>query len=183
MKNRAKTLLALLLLTVGMLSGCAGRKSRAFPWATAILVRPTPAKPAANPANEGGDAEPDLRMAVPPVSPHVIPTRTSPARPRVPAAPSEDATAKTESPLIAPELSSREVSAAQSETNESLGAASRNLDAARGRKLNAVQVDLVSKVHGFINGARDAMRSGDWTSARNLARKAQVLSEQLIASF
>lgn len=177
-KNPSAALAAALALVA--LCGCAQRKSRAFPWATAILVRPAPPGPAVSP----GDGEaPDLRMAVPPVSAHIIPTRAVPPRPRVPAPAGDAVNLKSDAPLIAPEASPGEVSAARAEISESLAIADRNLVTARGRKLSAVQLDLVSKVNGFMNGAREAERSADWSRARNLASKAKVLSEQLVASL
>jgi hypothetical protein len=49
--------------------------------------------------------------------------------------------------------------------------------------LNATQQDLVSKVRGFADNAREAMRSGEWVRAKNLSSKAEVLSEQLATSL
>lgn len=65
--------------------------------------------------------------------------------------------------------------------NESVAVAQKNLDATRGRTLNANQSDLASKVASFLQESKDAARDGDWTRARNLAKKAQVLSEELHA--
>jgi hypothetical protein len=38
-------------------------------------------------------------------------------------------------------------------------------------------------VKGFISDAREAGRAGDWPRARDLAKKAQVLSEELANSL
>ena len=65
--------------------------------------------------------------------------------------------------------------------NESVAIAQKNLDAAKGRTLNPTQSDLASKVTSFLQESKDAAREGDWTRARNLAKKAQVLSEELSA--
>jgi hypothetical protein len=46
-----------------------------------------------------------------------------------------------------------------------------------------MQEDLASKVRGFGDNAREAMRSGDWARAKSLAKKAEVLSEQLAGSL
>ena len=54
--------------------------------------------------------------------------------------------------------------------------------ATRGKRLNASQTDLVSKIKGFLKDAREAAQAGDWARARNLAKKAQVLSEELVRS-
>jgi len=67
--------------------------------------------------------------------------------------------------------------------NDSVAIAQRNLDAAKGRTLNPTQTDLASKVTSFLRESKDAVRDGDWTRARNLAKKAQLLSEELAASL
>jgi len=42
---------------------------------------------------------------------------------------------------------------------------------------------LTSKVSSFLQESKLAARDGDWTRARNLAKKARVLSEELAASL
>ncbi|HEY6385967.1 MAG TPA: hypothetical protein VIX91_09820 [Candidatus Acidoferrum sp.] len=64
-----------------------------------------------------------------------------------------------------------------------MAAAERNLAAASGKSLSATQSDLASKVRSFISDARESGREGDWARARDLAKKAQVLSEELIGSL
>jgi len=54
---------------------------------------------------------------------------------------------------------------------------------ARGKKLNATQLDMASKINGFLKDAREAAQSGDWGRARNLAKKAEVLSNDLVSSL
>jgi hypothetical protein len=80
-------------------------------------------------------------------------------------------------------LSPAETAAAQEQTNQSLGVAERNVNAAQGKSLNATQLDLASKIRSFIAEAREAANTGDWTRARNAAKKAQVLSEELASSL
>jgi hypothetical protein len=84
---------------------------------------------------------------------------------------------------LEPELSAQEVAAAQQQINDSVMIARRNLDAAKGRSLNPTQADLTSKVSSFLQESKLAARDGDWTRARNLAKKARVLSEELAASL
>jgi hypothetical protein len=84
--------------------------------------------------------------------------------------------------MIAPQLSPRETVAAQVQTEESLNIAEKNLAAMRGENLNAAQSDLVSKIQGFIKDAREAAKLLDWTRARSLSKKAQLLSEELVGS-
>jgi hypothetical protein len=80
-------------------------------------------------------------------------------------------------------LSTQESASLQRETNQSLTASERNLAASAGKSLNATQSDLASKVRSFISDAREAGRAGDWIRARDLAKKAQVLSEELAESL
>jgi hypothetical protein len=65
----------------------------------------------------------------------------------------------------------------------SLNVAEKNLARSQGKKLSGTQSDLAAKVKGFIGDARSAGRDGDWTRARSLANKAQILSEELVASL
>jgi hypothetical protein len=80
-------------------------------------------------------------------------------------------------------LSAQESVALQHETEQSLSTAERNLAASAGKSLNATQADLAAKVRNFIADAREAARAGDWALARTLAKKAQVLSDELVASL
>jgi len=84
---------------------------------------------------------------------------------------------------MAPEFSTQEVEAAKAEIQRNLDMMEKNLTLSFGRSLNAAQQDLVSKVHGFAENAREAMKSGDWVRAKNLSKKAEVLSEELAASL
>ena len=86
-------------------------------------------------------------------------------------------------PQIAPQLTPAETSAAQQQTSQSLSVAERNIGSARGKTLNATQQDLASKVRSFMAEAREAANSGDWTRARNAAKKAEVLSQELASSL
>jgi len=86
-------------------------------------------------------------------------------------------------PVIAPQLTLQESATAQQETNQSLSIAEKNLAAVRGKKLNAAQSDMVSKISGFLKDAREAAQTGDWSRARSLAKKAEVLSNELIGSL
>jgi hypothetical protein len=131
------------------------------------------------------DPIPELRLEFPAL-PSRITTHSGPARPRVPAATSAGAGAeieRSESSLITPQLSGEEIAAAQQQTNQSLSIAERNLQFARGRRLNAAQLDLVSKIRGFLKDAHEAAKVGDWARARSLSKKAQVLSEELVTSL
>ena len=130
------------------------------------------------------DPVPDLRLELPP-PPAPLAAPGAPARPRS-AAPSTNENARTErldAPRIVPELSPQESVSLRRETDESLIAAERSLSMTKGKSLNAMQSDLASKVRSFMGDSREAGRAGDWARALNLAKKAQVLAEQLANSL
>jgi hypothetical protein len=132
------------------------------------------------------DPGPELRLELPPFPSHLMSIRSAPQRPRVSAPPSaisgNDAD-KLETPMIAPQLTPQESAVAQQQTNQSLSIAEKNMESARGKTLSAAQSDLVSKIRGFIKDAREAAQITDWSRARSLAKKAQVLSEELAGSL
>jgi hypothetical protein len=132
------------------------------------------------------DPIPELRLEFPAVPFRMMTPHSAPARPRVPAATSAGVGAeseRSESSLITPQLSAEETAAAQHQTNQSLRIAEKNLQSARGKRLNTTQTDLVSKIRGFLTDAHEAAKVADWARARSLSKKAQVLSEELVASL
>lgn len=165
-----------------VIAGCAERKRPTLAWAAAVQVRPLP--PAPKPA-VASEPLPDLRLEFPAQPLRLVVVRSAPARPRVPAPPAaENAPAsKTETPLIVPQLSPAESQALQEQTNRSASEAMKNLSAADGKTLNVTQTDLASKVRSFLADSEEAGRAGDWRRARNLARKAEVLSQELAGSL
>jgi len=161
------------------------RKGPKIPWAKAVQVRPVLQARAAE-DEVASVAAPELKFEVPSFGTVLVPVRNGPPRPRG-SAPSPTNTGtdaeKTEAPTIASQLTPQETVVAQQETNQSISIAERNLASVRGKTLNAVQTDLVSKIKGFLKDAREAAQAGDWKRARSLAKKAQVLSEELTGSF
>jgi hypothetical protein len=177
------------LAAVTLLSiGCAENRPRAYPWATAIHVRPRMPAPAAGyiaPPLLMDESAPDLPwdFSAPPT---ILVGARQPARPRTAStqpAPGAAEPAKAEEPLLAPQLSEQEIAAAQRQMNDSIAAAQRNLSGAKSHRLNTTQTDLASKVNSFLEDSRAAVKDGDWTRAKNLAKKAQVLSEELAGSL
>jgi hypothetical protein len=167
-----------------LLSGCAARKKTTIPWSTAVLVRPVMPQLSSAP-DDLEDPVPELKLEIPPPPPSLS-TRPVPPRPRriaPPATNQNTAPEKTDNPQIVPELTTQVSSALQREANQTLATAERNLAATAGKSLDATQSDLASKVRSFIFDAREAGRAGDWERARDLAKKAQVLSEELAASL
>jgi len=177
---------ALLCCATFALAGCAAKKRPNVPWATAVQAKPVLQAHTAGTSATAEDLGPELHIELPPFPGHLIPVRTAPPRLRVgtpPSANSGNDPEKLEAPLIAPQLTPQESAVAQQQANQSLGIAEKNLASARGRNLNAAQSDLVSKIRGFIKDAREAAQVADWSRARSLANKAQVLSEELVGSL
>ena len=162
------------------------RRRPDIPWATAVQVKPIALQHTAEANGVSEDPLPELRFELPPSSSRLNSLRTAPPRPRSsipPTATTGNDTEKSEAPTIVPQLTPQEFAVAQQQTNESLGIAERNLRAARGKTLSAAQSDLVSKIRGFMKDAREAAQITDWSRARSLAKKAQVLSEELASSL
>jgi len=182
-RSNARIFFAVLGSAAILVSGCAARKKPTIPWGTAVLVRPiVPERPSTN--EDLTDPVPDLRLEIPPPLPPLAP-RPGPVRPRIVASTTNPnaVAGKPGTPQIVPELSTQESASLQRETDQSLRTADQNLAATSGKSLNATQADLASKVRSFISDAREAARAGDWARARDLAKKAQVLSEELASSL
>jgi len=162
------------------------RKRPAIPWATAVQVKPVTQPSMGETSSVPDDLLPELRLELPPFPDHLITVRSAPPRPRVgmsPSAATGTDAEKLEAPMMAPQLTPQESAVAQQQTDRSLGIAEKNLGSAQGKNLNAAQADLVSKIRGFIKDAREAAQITDWSRARSLAKKAQVLSEELAGSL
>jgi len=160
------------------------RRRPGIPWATAIQVRPVIQPQTAASKEIPEDSIPDLRLEFPALPSRMMTTHSAPPRPRGPTATSAGAESeRSESSLITPQLSAEETVVAQQQTNTSLSIAEKNLQSARGKRLNAAQTDLVSKIRGFLKDAREAAQVADWARARSLSKKAQVLSEALVTSL
>ena len=177
-----KKWLVLLCLCVAWTAGCFTRRPAAKPIAYYVPVEHPVVRVATAVELE---APPDIPSEVPEAPAELVISRSAPARPHVapPPAPEPAPVEKAAEPVIAPELTKQEVNAAMAETQRNLEQMEKNLTLAWGRKLNASQQDLISKVRGFAESAREAMRNGDWVRAKNLSKKAEVLSEELAASL
>jgi hypothetical protein len=169
------------------LSGCAEQKkvqARKFPWGVAASARPKLVALTLPANDENDDLMPVAELDVPPPPGPLSEFRVMPVRPRVVAIPGTASDATKPEPLeIVPELTPEETVAAKEQTGNSLGIAERNIGSARGKALNRTQLDLASKVRSFIAEAREASHAGDWTRARDAAKKAEVLSEELARSL
>jgi hypothetical protein len=174
------------LLFVALASGgCAEHKRATLPWPTASVVHPRIPEVAAMDTDIAEEDAPELRLELPaPVMSFPPATTVRPPRVRTAAPPPVAVeVSKPQSPVAAPSLSAEESSTAQQETNASLAAAEKGLGVAQGKNLNAAQTDMVSKITGFMADARAASAISDWTRAQTLARKAQLLVEELVKSL
>jgi hypothetical protein len=174
----SRILLLPMCLSVMFCGGCLVKKRPAAHFENTVLAHPViPSAPAENALGEA----PDLGIEPTPMPARLAPPRNPPARPKVAASPATEpaAAGKPNEPAIAPELSTGELAAAKADALASLDAAERNLAATRGKALNAAQADLASKIRGFMDAAREAMRNSDWQRATNMAKKAEVLAREL----
>jgi hypothetical protein len=130
------------------------------------------------------EAPPDIAIEIAP-PPRLSTSRNMPPRPRVAqTAPSEPAIVQQPAdPIIVPDLTVEQSNAAKSEAQHSLEIAEWNLAQTQGKKLNSTQEDVASKIRGFMESARSAMKNSDWQRAKNLAKKAELLSHELVANL
>jgi hypothetical protein len=169
-----------------VLSGCSMRKRPTIPWATAVQVKPIIQVRSTQASGISEDAIPDLQFEFAAFPLPLIIGRSAPPRPRVSAPTAANAVndaERLEAPMISPQRTPQETAADQQETNQSLAIVEKNLASTRGKRLNAAQSDRASKIRGFLKDAREAAGTGDWSHARSLAKKAQVLSEELASSL
>jgi len=177
-----KLLFALACVCVLSAAGCFSKRPPASHFAALHLGAPN--VPASN-VESLADNPPDIPHENSSQLPQLAIGHNAPARPRVTSnpAPEPSRSEKAPEPIIAPEVPTQEMQAAKNDSEQSLNVAERNLSLTSGKNLNATQQDLVSKVHGFADSAREAMKAGDWIRAKNLSKKAEVLSAQLASSL
>jgi len=184
MRLTRNILVALLCLAAAGLSGCRRNIVRAAPPSvtTPPNTEPFPQPTVVNQQPAPAPAEPpELKSPAQPV-----PAVAEQPRPRAPVeaeASAPKAEPEPEPIQIAPQLSAKDQASAVRITTDDIRVAERNLQVAYGRQLNASQNDLVGKISGFLSQAHEAIRTGDWVRAQNLAQKAQVLSTELVKSF
>jgi hypothetical protein len=155
--------------------GCVTKKRPAFPVSQLAMNRPIVPQPL-----DVSLSDPPIIPCEPGPAPRLVAPRTAPPRPRIATAPAPgpSASEKPPEPIIAPELSDDQMSAARAAAQRSLEVAERNLSLVQGRPLNVAQQDLISKIRGFVDSAREAMKGNDWQRARLQAKKAEVLSKE-----
>ena len=168
--------IAIVCSCVLLCGGCFAAKRPAPTLGAVTLAHPVLPQAAEMSLNGAPDIPADALQPIPSLA---VP-RKAPAKPKVPVAPArEPAVAEdTSEPIIAPELSDEQLTAAKSAVELSLSIADENLGLTKGKTLNAVQQDLVSKILGFEDSAREAVKNNDWQRARIQAKKAEVLSQE-----
>ena len=161
-------LLGPVCLSLMVCGGCLMKKRPAAHFENLALAHPV--IPAAG-HDEVGEA-PDLGLDVAPMPARLGAPRNPPLRPKV-AAPvaTQPSAEKPREPMIVPELSAEESEAAKADAQASLNVAEKNLESTKGKTLNAAQGDLASKVRGFMEAAREAMKESDWERAKTTAKK------------
>src|ERR1700730_18345592 len=144
-RGHARVGLVFCLCALHLISGCAEKKPPVS-WRGAGLSRPivpsaiTAPKPRPLP-DESVDPVPELQLELPPPPP-LLAVHTAPARPRVAPAPAAENTAdRPEAPVIAPQMSDAEASAARQQMTTSISEAEKNLARSQGRTLNTTQSD------------------------------------------
>jgi hypothetical protein len=191
--------LSLLAAVLSFISaGCAHRHTVVLP---PVSAAPQPTQPATIPPMES--QKPPVTAPPTTTQPSTAPTQPQPqtqTQPQTPptattppadaptkpdAAPKKPATEPTRpaAPQISPQISASDQATLENQTNQFVGDAEKNLRLAAGPDLNANQRDMVEKIRGFLSQARDAIKSSDWTRAKNLAQKAYLLSVELANSL
>jgi len=180
-------------------------KARAYTWALLLstvaftafgcrrnIVRASPPSVAPVPVAETVPPPPPtpppviVETAPPPIESQPEPQPAAPAAPapRPRPAPVEAAKPKAEPepvpPQISPQLTPQQQQDAMRHTTDDVRTAEKNLQTASGRQLNASQKDLAGKISEFLAQAHEAIRANDWVRASDLARKASILSNELL---
>jgi hypothetical protein len=178
-----KVLLLSLFCVALFITGCASQRRPRFRFNDAAYARPIMPTEAAAVDSTAGAPEIDAGASV--VPPELSVIRSVPLKPHVAAPPISPPVraSKAPDPIITPELTTEELSVAKGDTQRSLDTVDHNISLTQGKRLSSAQSDLLSQIREFANSARDAERDGDWPRARNLAKKAEVLSQELTGSF
>lgn len=163
--------------------GCLNHKVRA---AAPVTVPPQPPAPISTP---GTTKSPDsIPAPTTPAPKNPEPATLSPALTPKPDTLKRPATAAPEperppAPEISPQISPSDQVELTKQTQQYVTTAQQNLHRADGRELNMSQHDMVDKIRGFLEQAQDAIRTSDWSRAKNLSQKAYLLSIELVKTL
>jgi outer membrane biosynthesis protein TonB len=198
---RLKTVLLSLASILLVFSGCSQKKPvlvvpKERPIAGAPTPTPTPAvqessaSPTPQPSPEATPAAPEETQAPPSRKKHHLP-KPSPAvksSPDVVAKKNEitqeakNAEPKATPGLIAPTISASDAARDQSAAEQLLRNTETNLNNIGKRQLSSDEDAVVSQIKNFITQSRQALKDNDPARARNLALKANLLSNDLSKS-
>ncbi|MHB8524691.1 MAG: hypothetical protein ACYDD2_00830 [Candidatus Acidiferrales bacterium] len=164
-------------------TGCLRHKVRAAAPIAVPLEPPSPvvtSEPAKSPAAVPAPSAPGPKNPEPSTPPPDLTPKPGTLRRPVTAAPEAPRPA---APQISPQISSSDQAQLTKQTQQYIGDAQQNLHRAGGRQLNPSQRDMVDKIRGFLGQAQDAIRTSDWSRAKNLAEKADLLSLELVKTL
>jgi DedD protein len=194
----ARALLALVVSGTSLLSiGCGEKKVQAAapvsaPPAKAPIETPPPSTTApdttAMPPVAAQTPAPDIPVSSSTPPPIVAPAAKPAPKPQKPAPEPEPSSvaedhARPPAPQISPQLSESDKANYQRGTAEDIEVAKKNLNQAKGKRLNAQQADLTDKIRSFLDQSSNAAKEGDLARAKNLAQKARLLSVELVNSL
>jgi len=202
---RLKTVLLSAAFIVLVFSGCSQKKPvlvvpKERPIAGAPTPTPTPAvqessaSPTPEPTPEATPAVAEQTQATPPKKKHHIPkpspaVKSSPevvaqANPKKNEPPAEAKTAEPKATpgLIAPTISASDAARDQTAAEQLLRNTETNLNNIGKRQLSSDEDAVVAQIRNFITQSRQALKDNDPARARNLALKANLLSNDLTKS-
>ncbi len=81
---------------------------------------------------------------------------------------------------IGPDVSSAEAARDRQSTNQSLDTTEKQLKSLEGRSLSSDEQAILAQIKTFISQSRKAITEGDYERASNLAKKAQLLTDELL---
>ena len=81
---------------------------------------------------------------------------------------------------LAPSVTDQQASQQRQSTAQLLAATDANLNKISARQLSTSQQDMVNQIRNYVQQAKEAEKAGDLQRARNLAFKAQLLSDDVL---
>jgi hypothetical protein len=81
---------------------------------------------------------------------------------------------------LAPSVTDQQASQQRQSTAQLLAATDANLNKISARQLSSSQQDMVNQIRNYVQQAKEAEKAGDLQRARNLAFKAQLLSDEVL---
>jgi hypothetical protein len=129
-------------------------------------------KPSSNASNQAKTSQPPATTTTSPQTS----TQTTTAELHPPAIPANPAAEVA----IGPDVSSAEAARDRQSTNQSLDTTEKDLKRLDGRSLSSDEQAMVTQIRAYISQSRKAITDGDYERASNLAKKAQLLTDELL---